>query len=355
MRLFERSCLALELGGHLGPVTVAYETWGTPAPDGANAVLVEHALIGDSHAASGDGSGHPHPGWWEGMVGPGLPIDTNRWWVVCANVLGGCRGTTGPASLAPDGRPWGPRFPAITVRDQVAVEEGFANSLGVRRWAAVVGASAGGMRALEWAVARPERVERLVAVATTGQTSAEQLALSAVQAQAIRLDPQFAGGDYYSSLGAGPSAGLALALRIGHISFRSEPELAERFGHNPQPGEDPRGAGRYAVEAYLDDQAHKLVPGFDANSYLVLSRAMDHFDLGRGRGGLAMALSEVSAHGTVISIDSDRLYPPYQQEQLAGLLPRVKNVEVVRSLYGHNGFLIEIEQVGKVIADALED
>ena len=360
MRLFESSFLALELGGHLGPVTVAYETWGTPTSDGDNAVLVEHTLTGDSHVASGDGSGHPQPGWWEGMVGPGLPIDTDRWWVVCANVLGGCRGTTGPASLAPDGRPWGPRIPGITVRDQVAAEEALANSLGVRRWAAVIGGSMGGMRALEWAVAWPERVERLVVMTTTGQTSAEQLALSAIQAQAVRLDPQFAGGDYYVGLGPGPSAGLGLARRIGHISYRTEAELAERFGRNPQPGEDPWGAGRYAVEAYLDDQADELVAddlvaGFDANSYLVLSRAMDHFDLGRGRGGLAMALSEVRAHATVISVDSDRLYPPYQQEQLVGLLPKVENVEVVRSLYSHDGFLIEIEQVGKVVADALED
>jgi homoserine O-acetyltransferase len=351
--LFSDSPLVLELGGRLSPVTVAYETWGSPAPDGRNAVLIEHALTGDSHVAGRAGPGHPTAGWWDGLIGPGKAISTDRWWVVCANVLGGCRGTTGPASLAPDGRPWGSRFPDITVRDQVAVEEALAQSLGVRRWAAVIGGSMGGMRALEWAATYPRRVERLIVVATAAAASAEQLALTAVQAHAIRSDPNFAGGDYYG--GAGPAAGLGLARRIGHISYRSEAELAHRFGRRPQAEEDPFRRGRYAVESYLDHHAAKLTGRFDANSYLVLSRAMDHHDVGRGRGGLAAALSAVQARSTVIAINTDRLFPPYQQEQLAALLGDLRALEVVQSLYGHDGFLIEIEQVGKLIAEALED
>ena len=354
VRLLDGGLFGLALGGHLGPVDVAYETWGTPAPDGANAVLVEHTLTGHSHVASNVDPAGSAPGWWEGMVGPGLPIDTNRWWVVCANVLGGCQGTTGPSSPAPDGRPWGSRFPHVTVRDQVAVEAALADSLGVSRWAAVIGGSHGGMRALEWAVMHPARVARLIVLAATAQASAEQIALSAVQTLAIRSDPHFAGGDYYGSPALGPNEGLGLAWRIGQISCRSESELAMRFGRCARAREDPFGAGRYAVEGYLDDQAAELVARFDANSYLVLSRATDHHDLGRGRGGLAAALSVVQAQTTVVSIDSDRLYPSYQQEQLAELLPAAPTVEVVRSPYGHDAFLVETEQVGKIVAAALE-
>jgi homoserine O-acetyltransferase len=343
----------LELGGRLGPVTVAYETWGEPAPGGANAVLVEHALTGDSHVAGGAEPGHPAAGWWDGLIGPGLGIDTNRWWVVCANVLGGCQGTTGPSSPGPDGRPWGSRFPEITVRDQVAVEAALADVLGVDRWAAVLGGSMGGMRALEWAVMHPQRVAKLIVVATTAAASAEQLALTAVQAHAIRNDPNYANGDYYD--GPGPVAGLGLARRIGHISYRSEAELAQRFARQAQAGEDPLRGGRYAVESYLDHHATKLAQRFDANSYLVLSRAMDHHDVGRGRGGVAAALAAVTARSTVAAVSSDRLYPPYQQEHLASLLPGFANFDVVQSLYGHDGFLIEVEQVSKLTANALDN
>jgi homoserine O-acetyltransferase len=333
-------------------VTVAYETWGTPAPDHANAVLIEHALTGDSHAAGEVAPGHPTPGWWDALIGPGRAVDTDRWWVVCANVLGGCQGSTGPSSPASDGLPWGSRFPAITVRDQVSLETELADSLGVRRWAAVLGGSMGGMRALEWAVTHPERVERLLLMATSAAASAEQLALTSVQAHAIRVDPAFRGGDYYGS--PGPVAGLGLARRIGHLSYRSEPELDLRFGRRPQAGEDPLGSGRYAVESYLDHHASKLVSRFDANSYLVLSRAMDHHDVGRGRGGVAAALSRVQARSMVVTIDSDRLYPPHQQRELATLLPGSPPLHVVHSLHGHDGFLIEADRVGELIAEALE-
>ena len=345
--------LALDLGGELGGVTVAYETWGEPSPDRDNAVLVLHALTGDSHAAGVAGAGHPTSGWWDPVLGPGAAIDTDRWWVVCPNVLGGCQGTTGPASTGPGGRPWGSRFPAITVRDQVAVEAALADVLGIARWAAVVGGSMGGMRALEWAVTYPGRVERLILLACGAAATAEQIALCAVQAQAIRLDPGFHGGDYYDQA-RGPTAGLGLARSIGHVTYRSETELEARFGRRPQEGEDPLGGGRYAVESYLDHHADKLARRFDANSYLVLSRTMDHHDVGRGRGGVAQALARVRARSTVIAIDTDRLYPPRLQHDLARHLPGTPPVEIVTSPYGHDAFLVETDQVGKRITAALD-
>jgi homoserine O-acetyltransferase/O-succinyltransferase len=351
--LFDEQPLALELGDTIGPVTAAYETWGTLSPAMDNAVLVLHALSGDSHAVGPAGLGHPTAGWWDGLIGPGAPVDTRRWFAVCPNVFGGCQGTTGPSSIAPLGRPFGSRFPELTVRDQVVVEAALADHLGIDRWAAVIGGSMGGMRALEWAVGYTHRVKRLVAIACGASSSAEQIALCATQALAIRSDSAFNGGDYYH--GPGPVAGLGLARRIGHISYRCESELAARFGRHAQAGEDPltRRAGRYSVEGYLDHHADKLAGRFDANSYLVLSRAMDHHDVGRGRGGVEAALAAVTATSTIVSIDSDRLYPPYQQMQLARYLPGEPDLHVVNSPCGHDGFLIEINQVGKVIADAL--
>lgn len=352
--LFGPGGLHLELGGSFGPITVAYETWGRPTPERDNAVLVEHALTGDSHAAGPAGPGHVMPGWWNPLIGPGRPIDTDRWWVVCPNTLGGCQGTTGPGSPGPDGAAWGSRFPTITVRDQVAVEAALADVLGIERWAAVVGGSMGGMRALEWAVTEPDRVERMIVLACGAAATAEQIALCAVQAQAIRLDPAFQGGDYYDTAGDGPVQGLGLARRIGHVSYRSELELHTRFGRDDQEGEDALAAGRYAVESYLDHHAGKLVGRFDANSYLVLSRAMDHHDVGRNRGGVEAALARVTAAPTVIAVDSDRLYPPRLQYQIAELLPGRPEVQMVNSLHGHDAFLIESGQVGAYIEVALK-
>jgi homoserine O-acetyltransferase len=348
--------LRLEHGGTIGPVTVAYETWGTRRPDDTNAVLVLHALTADSHLSGPAGAAHSSPGWWDAIVGPGAALDPARWWTVCPNVLGGCQGTTGPSSLHPDGRPWGPRFPALTVRDQVSVELALADALGVRRWALVVGGSMGGMRAMEWAIVAPQRVERAAIIACGAAASAEQIAMCAVQMDAIRLDPGFAGGDYYDApAGAGPGRGLGLGRRIGHITYRSETELARRFGRMPQPGEDPGAGGRYAVESYLDHQALKLARRFDANSYLTLTRAMDHHDIGRDRGGAAAALARVSARVTVAGVDTDRLYPIRLQQELVELLPGRPALQVITSAAGHDGFLIETEQVDRVVAGALSD
>jgi homoserine O-acetyltransferase/O-succinyltransferase len=348
--------LELELGGTLSPVTVAYETWGELDRSRSNAVLVAHALTGDSHAAGPAGPGHRYPGWWDHSIGPAKDIDTNRWFVVCPNVLGGCQGTTGPSSAAPDGRPYGSRFPTITIRDQVTVEAALADALGIERWAAVIGGSMGGMRALEWAVGHPDRLERAVVVACGAAASAEQIALCSIQNEAIRADPAFRGGDFYDAgPGDGPHRGMGIARRIGHVSYRSEAEMALRFGRAPQPGEDPLGGGgRYSVESYLDHQADKLARRFDAGSYVVLSEAMNHHDVGRGRGGLAAALGRVRCKVAIAGIDSDRLYPLYQQREIAELLPRRSEVTVISALYGHDSFLIESEAVGAFIRAALE-
>ena len=345
---------ALERGGALPEVTIAYETWGTLNPARDNVILVEHALTGDSHVVGDAGEGHASPGWWGGLVGPGRAIDTDRWFVIASNVLGGCQGTTGPASLAPDGSPWGSRFPYITIRDQVDAEAALLDRLGIARIAAVIGGSMGGMRAIEWAVSHPERVARCIVLASAAYATADQIAWCQPQLLAIRHDPDFAGGDYYDT-GRVPEKGLGLARRIAHITYRTEGELSERFGREAQPGEDPLGPadrGRFAVESYLDHHAGKLARRFDANSYLVLTEAMNSHDVGRDRGGVAAALADVEADCTIVSVDSDRLYPPRLSDELAALLPRAVRAHL-HSDYGHDGFLIEEEQVGRVVAEAL--
>ncbi len=344
----------LEAGGSIPEVTIAYETWGVLDAERSNAVLVLHALTLDSHAIGPAGPGHPTAGWWNGMIGSGAPIDTDRYFVVCPNVLGGCRGTTGPASNAPDGRPWGSRFPRITIRDQVAAEVLLADHLGIDQWAGVVGGSMGGMRVLEWCVGHPGRVSRAAVLAVGGAATAEQVGLCSVQCRAIRLDPSFAGGDYYGT-GSAPVDGMAVARGMGQISYRSEAELAERFGRLPQGDEDPLVGGRFAVESYLAYQGQKLAARFDPNSYLVLSEAMNTHDLGRGRGGLSSALSRVTADVLVAGIDSDRLYRLALQAELAELLPGDRGLTVIHSGFGHDGFLLEIGQVGAVVARALAD
>jgi len=344
--------LPLELGGTLPGLTVAYETWGTLDAAHSNAVLVLHALTGDSHAAGPSGPAHPTAGWWDPLIGPGAAIDTDRYFVVSPNVLGGCRGTTGPSTTAPDGKPWGSRFPRLTIRDQVAAEALLADYLEIECWAGIVGGSMGGMRVLEWCVGYPDRVARAGVLAVGASASADQVAQCSVQCRAVRLDPAYAGGDYYGGPTA-PVAGMALARSIGQIGYRSEAEFAERFGRRPQGDEDPLGAGRFAVESYLEYQGMKLTARFDPNSYLTLTEAMNSHDVGRGRGGTAAALAHITAEVHVAGIDSDRLYPLHLQEELAGHLPGDHDVTVIRSEFGHDGFLIETAQVGAVVAAVL--
>lgn len=344
--------LPLEAGGELPGARLAFETWGRLAPDGSNAVLVLHALTGDSHVAGPAGPGHPAAGWWDPLVGPGRALDTDRWFVVAPNVLGGCQGSTGPSSARPGGRRWGGDFPFLTQRDQVALEADLADALGIDRWALVVGGSMGGMRALEWAVSYPERTGALLLLATTAAASAEQIAWAGVQTQAIRSDPRWHGGHYHDR-GRGADAGLGLARRVAHVTYRSEPELADRFGRLPQDTENPWDGGRYRVESYLDHHAAKLVRRFDAGSYVVLTEAMNSHDVGRGRGGVRAALSRVTAPALVVGVDSDRLYPLAQQAELAAGIGTADHVRVVESAHGHDGFLIETEQVGALVAELL--
>lgn len=347
--------LDLEAGGHLPSVTLAYETWGTLSPSGDNAVLVLHALTGDSHVTGPAGPGHPTAGWWQSLVGPGRPIDTDRFFVVAPNVLGGCQGSTGPASTAPDGRPWGGRFPYVTVRDQVAAEIALTDVLGIGDWALVVGASAGGMRVLEWAVMAPDRVRRIAPIATTAQTTGDQIAWAHAQIAAIRGDARFRGGDYYDAAdGDGPHVGLGIARQIAHTTYRSALELDERFGRSPQVGEEPLGGGgRFAVQSYLDHHAGKLARRFDANTYLVLTDSILSHDVGRGRGGVEAALAQVPAQALVVAVDTDRLYLPSQSDRMAAALPGADGVHLIRSDFGHDGFLIEEDQVGALVRDLL--
>ncbi|MEU3411907.1 MULTISPECIES: homoserine O-acetyltransferase MetX [unclassified Streptomyces] len=345
--------LPLEAGGELPGVRLAFETWGTLAPDRSNAVLVLHALTGDSHVAGPAGPGHPTPGWWDTLVGPGRALDTDRWFVVAPNVLGGCQGSTGPASRRPGGgRSWGGAFPFLTPRDQVAAEAGLADALGIDRWALVVGGSMGGMRAVEWAVSYPARTGALLLLATTAAASAEQIAWAHLQVRAIRADPYWQGGDYHDT-GRGPHAGLELARGLAHVTYRSEPELQVRFGRLPQGVEDPWRGGRYQVQSYLDHHAAKLVRRFDAASYVVLTEAMNAHDVGRGRGGARAALRRVTTPTLVAGVDSDRLYPPAQQAELAALIPGADRLRLVESPYGHDGFLIEARQVAALVRELL--
>uniref|UniRef100_A0AAU3IB68 Homoserine O-acetyltransferase n=1 Tax=Streptomyces sp. NBC_01393 TaxID=2903851 RepID=A0AAU3IB68_9ACTN len=344
--------LPLEAGGELPGVRLAFETWGRLAPDASNAVLVLHALTGDSHVAGPAGPGHPTPGWWDGLVGQGRALDPDRWFVVAPNVLGGCQGSTGPSSLTPGGRRWGGDFPFLTQRDQVAAEAGLADMLGIDRWALVVGGSMGGMRALEWAVSYPERTGALLLLATSSSASAEQIAWADIQLRAIRSDRNWLGGNYHDT-GRGPHTGLGLARRIAHVTYRSEPELHVRFGRTPQGAEDPWNGGRYQVQSYLDHHAAKLVRRFDAGSYVVLSEAMNSHDIGRGRGGVRAALRRVTARTLVAGVGSDRLYAPAQQAELAEGISTADGLRLIESPYGHDGFLIEVEQVAALVGELL--
>ncbi len=346
--------LRLERGGMLPAVRVAYETWGTPVmgDDGtvSNAVLVMHALTGDSHVSGRVEPGHPTPGWWEGLVGPGKLLDPARYWIVCPNVLGGCQGSTGPSSPGPGGAPWGSRWPRTTVRDQVAVESRLADLLGIRRWHLVLGGSMGGMRALEWAVMAPERVERLGVVASTAAASADQIGFSVAQLAAIRADPAWAGGDYYgATAGNGPHAGLGVARRIAHLTYRSAAELESRFGRSGQDPVDPLDGGRWQVESYLDHHGDKLAYRFDAGSYVALTEAMNGHDLGRERDGVEAALATITARTVVAGIDSDRLYPLEQQDRLVAGISGADPLAVVHSPFGHDGFLIESDALTEVL------
>ena len=361
-RFADVGAIVCEFGGAIPDVRVAYETWGELNERRDNAVLVQHALTGDAHAAGQAEPGQPTAGWWDELIGPGRALDTDRYFVVSANVLGGCQGTTGPASIAPDGRPWGSRWPRVTVRDQVHVEYRLAALLGIDRFACIIGGSMGGMRALEWLLLYPQSVGSAVVLATSAYATADQIATQTAQIHAITGDQHWNGGDYYDRA-EGPHRGLGLARRFAHLTYRTEAELDLRFGRSPQEGEDPHrpcvagrhvGAGRYAVQSYLDHHASKLQHRFDAGTYVCLTDTMNTHDVGRGRGGTAAALAGVTAPVEVLGIDSDRLYPLRLQAELAELIPTSAPLRTIASPFGHDAFLIETDPVAEAIGAALE-
>lgn len=354
----------LELGGHIPEVTVAYETYGQLNRAGDNAILVLHALTGDAHAVGGLEPGQPTRGWWDANVGPGKAIDTDRWFVVSSNVLGGCQGTTGPASLAPDGRPYGSRFPRVTIRDQVHVEARLADYLGVERFALVAGGSMGGMRALEWCAMYGDRVGAAWVGATSAFASADQIGTQTTQIQAILADPDWRDGDY-AVHDTFPYTGLGIARRIAHLTYRTEDELAIRFGRDEQTGETPLSATtlaqayaspghRYAVQSYLDHHAEKLINRFDAGTYVALTDAMTTHDIGRDRGGVVKALQRIDVPMIVSGIDSDRLYPLRLQQQIVDAVPSAGPLRIIESPYGHDAFLLESDAVGIQLREALD-
>ncbi|ANG85290.1 homoserine O-acetyltransferase MetX [Microbacterium aurantiacum] len=351
--------LRTESGDEIPAVRLAYETWGTLNEARDNAILILHALTGDSHVRGPAEPGHPTSGWWDDIVGPGGPIDTDRWFVVAPNMLGGCQGSTGPASIAPDGYEWAARFPYLTVRDQVAAQARLTDALGIETWAAVIGGAMGGMHALEWAVGLPERVARLAVLSAPPVNTADQIALNSVQLGAIRLDPRFAGGQYYDAGdGDGPHRGLALARRMALLNYRSPTELNQRFQRSWQSGVSPLGhGGRFAVESYLDFHGNKFTRRFDANSYLILVEAMNSHDVGRDRGGVEEALQRVEARTLVLGIDSDRLFPIDGQHRIARSIRHTidgDHAVVLASDFGHDGFLIETASVGAHLRRLLE-
>ncbi|WP_299560866.1 homoserine O-acetyltransferase [uncultured Mycolicibacterium sp.] len=345
--------LTLENGAVLDDVSIAVQRWGELSPARDNVVMVLHALTGDSHVAGPAGPGHPTPGWWDGMVGPGAPIDTNRWCAVATNVLGGCRGSTGPSSLARDGRPYGSRFPTVTVRDQVAADIAALAALGIHQVAAVVGGSMGGARALEWIVGYPHTVRAALVLAVGARATADQIGTQSTQVAAIKADPDWQGGDYHGT-GRAPLRGMEIARRFAHLTYRGEVELDERFGNSPQGDEDPLAGGRYAVQSYLEHQGAKLAARFDPGTYVTLTDALSSHDVGRGRGGVEAALRSCPVPVVVGGITSDRLYPLRLQQELADLLPGCDGLEVVDSAYGHDAFLIETEAIGKLVRRTLE-
>jgi homoserine O-acetyltransferase/O-succinyltransferase len=366
-------------------VTLAYETYGTLAPDGGNAILACHALSGDAHAAGWssdedapsavDGMGADEKGivprgglgWWDGMIGPGKAFDTRKYFVICSNVIGSCRGSTGPSSVDPaTGRPYGSRFPLVTVGDMVRAQRELLNHLGVERLLAVAGGSLGGNQALQWTVAYPEMVAGCVAIATCASLSAQGIAWNEIGRQAITSDPAWKGGDYYG--GPRPERGLAVARMIGHVTYLSEQSMMARFGRQRRPSAgvgvapisdelsaverpatathgDPR-VGPFEVESYLRYQGQRFVDRFDANSYLAISRAIDEFDLAEafGGGSLARAFERAEASFLALSFSSDWLYPPHESQRIVAALEEAGREVTYRNLrsgYGHDAFLLE--------------
>src|SRR3954453_1852747 len=348
--------LALDCGVTLKHVQVAYETYGSLNQDRTNAVLVLHAFSGDAHAA-GVHRQTGQPGWWSAMIGPGLAFDTDRYFVICSNVLGGCQGTTGPASVNPaTGVPYGMSFPVITIRDMVRLQRMLVKQLGIERLLCVAGGSMGGMQALEWSVSYPDMVLSTIPIATTWRHSAQQIAFNEVGRQAIMADPDWSRGDYHGKQSHG--RGLAVARMVGHITYMSDESMREKFGRRLR-GKESFSFGfdvDFEVESYLRYRGSQFVTRFDANSYLFIPKAMDYFDLTGGQGSIAAALEPARARFLVISFSSDWLYPSYQsQEMVRALRSRNRDVAYVelQSNYGHDSFLVDVAEQSALVAGFL--
>ncbi len=344
--------LALDSGSTLAPVDVAYETYGELNRERSNAVLVLHAFSGDAHAA-GISPETGKPGWWDNMIGPGKGFDTNKYFVICSNVLGGCRGTTGPSSINPEtGCPYGLKFPVITIGDMVRLQKMLMDSLGIARLLAVSGGSMGGMQALEWAVSYPDRVVSAIPIASTTRHSAQQIAFNEVGRQAIMADPDWNEGAYYGR--RPPARGLAVARMVGHITYMSDDSMREKFGRRLREKETFSFGFDvdFEVESYLRYRGTQFVNRFDANSYLYITKAMDYFDLTSGSGSLAAALKPAQARFLVISFSSDWLYPSYQSQEMVRAL-RARNCDVayveLQSNYGHDSFLVDVAEQSELV------
>ncbi len=338
--------LVLESGERLGPVTLAYETYGALNSNKSNAVLVLHALSGDAHAA-GFHAGDNNPGWWDSMIGPGKAFDTEKYFIICSNVIGGCKGSTGPSSLNPKtNKPYGLDFPFITIKDMTNAQEHLVRHLGIRKLLCVTGGSMGGMQALQWVASYPKSVRSVIPIATTAKHSPQQIAFNEVGRQAIMADPDWNGGNYYDGLP--PDRGLAVARMIGHITYMSDASMAEKFGRRvKEEGNNLKFNPDFEVEGYLQYRGNHFVKRFDANSYLYITKALDRFDLA-GDKRLSEVLKQAkSTKFLVIAFKSDWLYPAYQSKEIVKAC-KLANIDVtyceINSTYGHDAFLLEIEE-----------
>ncbi|MEZ4299852.1 MAG: homoserine O-acetyltransferase [Polyangiaceae bacterium] len=350
MTVFEREPFRMEVGVDLSPVEVAYETYGTLNAAGDNAILICHALTGSAHTAWFNTPEEKAPGWWDPLIGPGRAFDTDKYFVICQNVLGGCYGTTGPTSVDPaTGKPYRLRWPQMSIRDMVHLQKAVCDRLGVKKLVTVAGGSMGGMQVLEWALLYPELVGSIIPIATAGRHSAWCVALHEAQRQAIMLDPDFKGGDY----DAQPARGIGIARTVAMISYRSDAEYAARFKRDRvTEGRHFDRDNPFQVESYLRYQGQKLVERFDACTYLYITWCMDQHDISRGRGSYEEVLASIKVPALCAGITSDVLYPVHEQKELAKHLAAARYVEI-ESIHGHDAFLIEWDQVTRMIREFL--
>lgn len=348
--------LKLQCGQLLAPITLRYETYGTLSPDADNAILIEHALSGDAHVAGYYSESDEKPGWWDTMVGPGKTFDTNKYFIVCSNVIGGCSGSTGPGSMNPaTGTRYGMDFPFVTIADMVHAQKKLMDHLGIRKWLCVAGGSMGGMQVLRWALLYPDCMESIIPIATTSRISAQSIAFNWVGREAIMSDPEWNGGHYTDQ----PDRGLAIARMLAHITYLSEESMRRKFGRKLQSAKDYSFDfdKDFSVESYLEHQGMRFVDRFDANAYLYITRAIDYFDVAdKSNGDLAKGLLPIQCKTLVVSFSSDWLFPPEQsREMVRGMLKNGLDVTYcnIKSSYGHDAFLLEDDTLGRLISNFL--